>query len=317
MARITAAPTRTGAGKGDGPKARRTTVARRKVTVPDVTRMKAAGQRISMVTAYDATFARILDDGGVDILLVGDSLGMVVLGLDSTLTVTLDEMIYHTRAVVRGCRHALVVADMPFLSYQVSPADAVANAGRLLKEGGAAAVKLEGGITMAATIAAISSVDIPVMGHIGLTPQSVHRMGGFRVQGRRHGREPGNRERLLDDARAVEDAGAFAIVLEGIPLDLGAEITAALGIPTIGIGAGAGCDGQVLVVHDLLGLSERTPTFARRFADLGAETLRAVRSYVGEVRAGTFPSDAESYHSLVPVAEDAPADGSSPSAVQA
>ena len=298
MARFAATQTNGPTQKPGWPKGTRA-----KVTVPDVVRMKAAGRRISMLTAYDASFARILDECGVDILLVGDSLGMVVQGLDSTLPVTMDEMVYHTRAVLRGTRYALVVGDMPFLSYQVSIQEAVANAGRLVKEGGAEAVKLEGGLTMARTIEAITTVDIPVMGHIGLTPQSVHRMGGFRVQGRRHGKGPGNRERLLDDARAVEAAGAFAIVLEGIPLDLAEEITRELTIPTIGIGAGASCDGQVLVIHDLLGLSERTPKFARRFADLRAETARAVRSYIDAVSAGTFPSDAESYHSITPVAQ--------------
>jgi len=298
MARFAATQTNGPTPKPGWPKGTRA-----KVTVPDVVRMKAAGRRISMLTAYDASFARILDECGVDILLVGDSLGMVVQGLDSTLPVTMDEMIYHTRTVTRGSRYALVVGDMPFLSYQVSVQEAVANAGRLVKEGGAEAVKLEGGLTMARTIEAIATVDIPVMGHIGLTPQSVHRMGGFRVQGRRHGKGPGNRERLLDDARAVEAAGAFAIVLEGIPLDLAEEITRELTIPTIGIGAGASCDGQVLVIHDLLGLSERTPKFARRFADLRAETARAVCSYIDAVSAGTFPSDAESYHSIAPVAQ--------------
>lgn len=317
MARITAAPTRPRSRSGAGRRARRPADTGTKVTVPEVVRMKAAGQRITMLTAYDATFARLLDQAGVDILLIGDSLGMVVQGLDSTLPVTLEEMIYHTRAVARGCQHALVLGDLPFLSYQVSPMEAVANAGRLVKEGGAAAVKLEGGTTIAPAIEAISRVDIPVMGHIGLTPQSVHRMGGFRVQGRQRGRGPGSRERLLDDARAVEDAGAFAIVLEGIPLDLASEITAMLSIPTIGIGAGAGCDGQVLVVHDLLGLSERTPKFARPFADLGAATTRAVRAYVDAVNAGTFPTDAESYHSIVPVAGESEDGGTPPSAAQA
>jgi 3-methyl-2-oxobutanoate hydroxymethyltransferase len=273
-----------------------------KVTVPGIMRMKPAGRRISMLTAYDATFASILDTAGVDILLVGDSLGMVVQGLDSTIPVTLEEMIYHTRIVARGRRRALVVGDMPFLSYQVSPTEAVANAGRLLKEGGAEAVKLEGGVTMAPTIEAIATMDIPVMGHIGLTPQSVHRMGGFRVQGRTRGHRAGDRERLLDDARAVERAGAFAVVLEGIPLDLAAEITATLEIPTIGIGAGVACDGQVLVMHDLLGLTEHSPKFARRFADLRTAAGEAVRSYLEAVAAGTFPGDDESYHTLVPVA---------------
>jgi 3-methyl-2-oxobutanoate hydroxymethyltransferase len=207
--------------------------------------------------------------------------------------------------VARGSRRALIVGDLPFLSYQVSAEHAVANAGRFLKEGGAAAVKLEGGVTMARTIEAIASVDIPVMGHIGLTPQSVHRMGGYRVQGRTRGHRAGDRERLLDDARAVEAAGAFALVLEGMPRDLAEEITAMLAIPTIGIGAGPACDGQVLVMHDLLGLTERTPKFARRFADLRAEVLRAARGYVDAVVAGRFPSDEECYHSLLPVAEPA------------
>jgi len=302
MARITAAPTPRSARKASSPPI---ADGRGKITVPDILRVKGQGGRIAMLTAYDATFAAILDAAGVDILLVGDSLGMVVQGLDSTIPVTLDEMIYHTRCVTRGRRRALVVGDMPFLSYQVSPEQAVANAGRMLKEGGAEAVKLEGGVAMARTIEAIARVDIPVMGHIGLTPQSVHRMGGYKVQGRTHGQRAGDRERLVDDARAVEAAGAFALVLEGIPRDLAEEITAMLAIPTIGIGAGPGCDGQVLVLHDLLGLSDRTPKFARRFAELRAEVQRAARGYVEEVGAGQFPSDAESYHSLVPVAEPA------------
>jgi 3-methyl-2-oxobutanoate hydroxymethyltransferase len=278
---------------------------RGKVTVPDVLRTKAAGGRLTMLTAYDATFAGIFDAAGVDILLVGDSVGMVVQGLESTIPVTLEEVIYHTRCVARARPRALVVGDLPFLSYQVSPHDAVANAGRLLKEGGAEAVKLEGGVPMARTIEALAAVDIPVMAHIGLTPQSVHRMGGFKVQGRSRGHRAGDRERLLDDARAVEVAGAFAVVLEGIPRDLAEEITAMLGIPTIGIGAGPGCDGQVLVMHDLLGLSPRSPKFARRFADLRTETMHAVRSYVEQVTRGAFPSEAECYHSLVPVEEPA------------
>jgi 3-methyl-2-oxobutanoate hydroxymethyltransferase len=275
------------------------------VTVPDILRMKAQGHRLTMLTAYDATFAAILDAAGVDILLVGDSLGMVVQGLDSTIPVTLEEMIYHTRLVARGRRRALVVGDLPFLSYQVSPEQAVASAGRLLKDGGAEAVKLEGGVRVARAIEAIAAVDIPVMGHIGLTPQSVHRMGGYKVQGRTHGHRAGDRERIVDDARAVEAAGAFALVLEGIPRDLAEAITGMVAIPTIGIGAGPGCDGQVLVMHDLLGLAERTPKFARRFADLRTEALRAARSWIEEVAAGRCPNDDESYHSLVPVAEPA------------
>ncbi len=268
----------------------------KKVTVPDVARMKAAGERITMVTAYDCAFARLLDQAGVDLLLVGDSLGMVVQGLETTLPVTLDEMIYHTRMVARGAHRALVVGDLPFGAYQTGPTQALESAIRLVKEGGAQAVKLEGGLPMARTIEAIAVIDVPVMGHVGLTPQSVHRMGGHRVQGRRHGHGAGERERVLDDARAVQEAGAFAVVLECIPLDLAAEITAELKIPTIGIGAGAHCDGQVLVLHDLLGLSaDWTPRFAKRYAELGQEVVRAAETYVREVKEGTFPTDAQAF----------------------
>ena len=268
----------------------------KKVTVPDLARMKAAGERITMVTAYDCAFARLLDKAGVDLLLVGDSLGMVVQGLETTLPVTLDEMVYHTRMVARGARRALVVGDLPFGAYQTSPERALESAVRLVKEGGAQAVKLEGGLPMARTIEAIAAIDVPVMGHVGLTPQSVHRMGGHRVQGRRHGRAAGERERVIDDARAVQAAGAFAVVLECIPLDLAAEITAALRIPTIGIGAGSHCDGQVLVLHDLLGLStDWTPRFAKRYAELGQEVVRAAETYVREVKAGTFPTEAQAF----------------------
>jgi len=268
----------------------------KKVTVPDVARLKAAGERITMVTAYDCAFARLLDKAGVDLLLVGDSLGMVVQGLETTLPVTLDEMVYHTRMVARGAQRALVVGDLPFGAYQTSPAHALDSAVRLVKEGGARAVKLEGGLPMARTIEAIAAIDVPVMGHVGLTPQSVHRMGGHRVQGRRHGRAAGERERVIDDARAVQEAGAFAVVLECIPLDLAAEITAELKIPTIGIGAGAHCDGQVLVLHDLLGLStDWTPRFAKRYAELGQEVVRATETYVREVKAGTFPTEAQAF----------------------
>ena len=268
----------------------------KKVTVLDVARMKAAGERITMVTAYDCAFARLLDTAGVDLLLVGDSLGMVVQGLETTLPVTLDEMVYHTRMVARGARRALVVGDLPFGAYQTSPERALESAVRLVKEGGAQAVKLEGGLPMARTIEAIAAIDVPVMGHVGLTPQSVHRMGGHRVQGRRHGRAAGERERVIDDARAVQAAGAFAVVLECIPLDLAAAITAELKIPTIGIGAGAHCDGQVLVLHDLLGLStDWTPRFAKRYAELGQEVVRAAETYVREVKAGTFPTEAQAF----------------------
>jgi 3-methyl-2-oxobutanoate hydroxymethyltransferase len=269
---------------------------RKKVTVPDVLRMKAAGERLTMVTAYDHAFARLLDEAGVELLLVGDSLGMVVQGLPTTLPVTLDEIVYHTRMVVRGRQRALVVGDLPFGSYQASPTQAVESAVRLVKDGGAEAVKLEGGIHMARTIEAIAAIDVPVMGHVGLTPQSVHRMGGHRVQGRRSGRAAGERDRVLDDARAVQAAGAFAVVLECIPLDLAAEITAELTIPTIGIGAGAHCDGQVLVLHDLIGLSDAwTPRFAKRYAEVGREVVRAASAYVEEVKGGAFPSEAQAF----------------------
>jgi 3-methyl-2-oxobutanoate hydroxymethyltransferase len=268
----------------------------KRVTVPEVGRMKAAGERITMVTAYDWTFARLLDEAGVDLLLVGDSLGMVVQGHDTTLPVTLDEMVYHTRMVARGAARAMVVGDMPFGSYQASPEQAVQSAIRLIKDGGAHCVKLEGGVAMAETIARIASVDIPVIGHVGLTPQSVHRIGGHRVQGRRHGSTPGGRERVIEDAKAVEAAGAFAVVLECIPLDLAAEITQALTIPTIGIGAGVHCDGQVLVLHDLVGFNDAwTPRFAKRYAELGREVVRAAQQYVAEVKDGAFPSEAHAF----------------------
>jgi 3-methyl-2-oxobutanoate hydroxymethyltransferase len=268
----------------------------KRVTVPELGRMKTAGEKITMVTAYDWTFARLLDEAGVDMLLVGDSLGMVVQGNETTIPVTLDQMVYHTQMVARGARRALVVGDLPFGSYQASPTQGVESSIRLVKEGAAQAVKLEGGVRMADTIEAIASVDIPVMGHVGLTPQSVHRMGGHRVQGRRRGTQPGGRERVIEDAKAVEAAGAFAVVLECIPLDLAAEITAALTIPTIGIGAGMHCDGQVLVLHDLVGLSENwTPRFAKRYAALGREVVRAAESYVHEVKGGLFPSEAQAF----------------------
>ena len=273
-----------------------------KVTVPEIVRAKAAGRPIVALTAYDFPFARIADEAGVDLILVGDSLGMVVQGFDTTLPVTMDEMVYHTRMVARGRRRALLVADLPFLSYQVSPLEAVANAGRLIKEGGAEAVKLEGGLAVAETIERIASVDIPVMGHIGLTPQSVHRMGGHKVQGRRRGQAPGQRERLIEDALAVETAGAFAIVLEGIPLDLAGEITERLTIPTIGIGAGPRCDGQILVLHDVLGLCDRlSPRFAKRYADLWAEARQAIGAYASDVRGRAFPTAAHSFQSLATV----------------
>jgi len=279
-----------------------------KVTVPGVLESKGK-RRLTMLTAYDFTFSHLADASGVDMLLVGDSLGMVVQGADNTLAVTMDEMVYHTRLVVRGRGRALVVGDMPFLSYQISPTDAVANAGRLIKEAGAEAVKLEGGVNMAETIARLTDVDIPVVGHIGLTPQSVHRMGGHKVQGRRSGNAPGARGRLLKDAKAVEQAGAFALVIEGVPADLAADITAHVSIPTIGIGAGPGCDGQVLVMHDVLGLEQRiSPKFAKRYAELGREAVAAMSTFVGEVRSKAFPTAAHSFSSPRPLRKRASGD---------
>ncbi len=268
--------------------------ARRAFTVPDLASSKANGTRIAMVTAYDAVFARLVDQAGVDIILVGDSVGPVMQGTANTLPVDLDEMAYHTRSVARIQPRALVVGDLPFGSYQVSVPQAVESSVRLMKQG-AGCVKLEGGTAMADTIEHITRVDIPVMGHIGLTPQSYHRMGGHRIQGRRAGYEAGGRERLVEDAFAVEQAGACALVIEGVPHDLAAEITEKLSIPTIGIGAGAGCDGQVLVLHDLLGLTERVFTFTKRYADLGAATIAATTTYIDEVRRGTWPDEAHSF----------------------
>ena len=255
----------------------------RPVTVPEFLAAKAKGRRLTMLTAYDYTMARLLDAAGVDSLLVGDSLGMVVQGQPDSLAVTLDEMVYHTRLVARGVRRALVVADLPFMSYQVSPQQALESAGRLVKEGGAHAVKLEGGVRSAAAVAAITAADIPLVGHIGLTPQSVRRLGGFKVQR--------DADQLLEDARAIEAAGAFALVVECVPAEVGARITAAVKIPTIGIGAGPHCDGQVLVTPDLLGLfDDFRPRFVKQYADLGLALTRAVEEYCREVRAGTFPA---------------------------
>jgi len=267
---------------------------RRKVTVPDLIRWKAQGRRISMITAYDVTFARLVDQAGIDIILVGDSVGMVVQGTDNTIPVNLDDMIYHVRAVARAHTKALVVGDLPFGSYQVSPQQAVQSSIALMKAG-AQCVKLEGGVPMAATIAALTAVDIPVIGHIGLTPQSYHRMGGFRIQGRTEGFEAGGRERILEDAHAVEQAGACAVVVEGVPLDLAAEITAKVSIPTIGIGAGPSCDGQVLVLNDVIGLSDSKYRFVKAYTDIRTPIIDAVRAYVNEVSNGTWPDEAHSF----------------------
>jgi 3-methyl-2-oxobutanoate hydroxymethyltransferase len=277
-----------------------------KVTVPSILQRKSGfpsqdssstqtslPAKITCLTAYDYPTARLLDEAGVDVLLVGDSLAMVVLGYESTLPVTLEEMLHHTRAVRRGTRHALLVADMPYGSYHDDPMEAVRHAVRFVKEAGAEAVKIEGGERRMDLIARLVEAEIPVMGHIGLTPQSVNAFGGFRVQGKTE--EAG--EQLLRDARAVEAAGAFSIVLESIPRELAARITVELRIPTIGIGAGPDCDGQILVIHDLLGLSfGHQPKFARRYADVGEIVSRAAAEYCRDVRQGSFPLDEESYH---------------------
>jgi 3-methyl-2-oxobutanoate hydroxymethyltransferase len=271
-----------------------------KVTVPSILERKSAVSTtnsspatITCLTAYDYPTARLLDEAGVDILLVGDSLAMVVLGYESTLPVTLDEMLHHTRAVRRGTRRALLVADMPYGTYHDDPMEAVRHAVRFVKEAGAEAVKIEGGERRMELITRLVEAEIPVMGHIGLTPQSVNAFGGFRVQGKTE--EAG--DQLLRDARAVEAAGAFAIVLESIPRELAARITAEVRIPTIGIGAGPDCDGQILVINDLLGLSfGHKPKFARRYVDVGAIISQAAQEYCRDVQGGTFPSDDESYH---------------------
>ncbi|MGE4608236.1 MAG: 3-methyl-2-oxobutanoate hydroxymethyltransferase [Myxococcota bacterium] len=262
-----------------------------RVTVPLLARRKSRAEKITMLTAYDFTFASIFDAAEIDILLVGDSLGNVVQGMDTTLPVTLDEVVYHTRMVARAARRALVIGDMPFGSYQISAEEAVRNAIRLVKEGGAHAVKLEGGQHVAASIERIVAAEIPVMGHVGLTPQAVNRMGGHRVQGRG---EKG-RARVIADARAVEEAGAFSVVLEGVPEDLAREITDMLSIPTIGIGAGVHCDGQVLVMHDMLGLTDWSPSFVKQYANLGALASQAARNFAEEVTNSKFPGEAHSY----------------------
>jgi 3-methyl-2-oxobutanoate hydroxymethyltransferase len=267
-----------------------------KVTVPSLAQRKASGDKLVMVTAYDATFARLADAASVDLILVGDSLGMVVQGGGTTLPVTLDEMTYHTRLVSRGTARALVIGDLPFGSYQVSPAQGVESSIRLVKEGGASAVKLEGGTSMADTIEAITRVDVPVFAHIGLTPQSFHRMGGHRVQGREAGAQAGGRDRLIADGKAVEQAGACAVVVEGVPRSLAAELTQSLSIPTIGIGAGPDCDGQVLVMHDVLGLSPNLFKFAKAYANLRAEVVDAFERFAHDVRGGAFPDDEHSFH---------------------
>jgi 3-methyl-2-oxobutanoate hydroxymethyltransferase len=260
------------------------------ITVATLRARKPGGPKIVVVTAYDVTFARLADRAAVDAILVGDSLGMVVQGQSNTLAVTLDEMIYHARAVMRGVTRAHVVVDLPFMSYQVNVEDGMRAAGRVMKESGAHAVKIEGGVEVAPLVARLTAAGIPVMGHVGLTPQSFHQQGGFRVQGRTEGQ----RVKILEGARALADAGAYGMVLEGIPVALADEVTAAVPVPTIGIGAGAGCDGQVLVMHDLLGLDVSwSPRFARRYCELGREIEAAFTRYGDDVRSGAFPGEKE------------------------
>ncbi|MBS1856665.1 MAG: 3-methyl-2-oxobutanoate hydroxymethyltransferase [Acidobacteria bacterium] len=263
-----------------------------RVRVPDLHEMKRSRRKIAMLTAYDATMAGILDSAGVDVLLVGDSLGMVVMGEDTTIGVTLDMMVHHCRAVARGASRALLVADLPFLTYHTSAAEAIRNAGRLMQEGRAAAVKVEGGAPCAGIVRALTEAGIPVMGHLGLLPQHVHQLGGFRAVGKSRDEA----EQVLAGAQAVEEAGAFAVVLESVPAELARRVTGAVSIPTIGIGAGPHCDGQVLVSYDAFGLYQGfVPRFVKRYAELGSAMAVAARNYIDEVRGGTFP---EAEHSI-------------------
>ena len=272
-------------------------------TVLDVQRFKAEGRRFPMLTAYDYTTAKLLDQAGIPLLLVGDSLAMVMLGHDNTLPVTLDEMIHHARAVVKGAPNALVVGDMPFMTYHLSPEQAIESAGRFMKEAGVHAIKVEGGGRVVEITRRLTDMGVPVMGHLGLTPQFVHQFGGFKVQGR----TPDKAARILADAKALEEAGAFSLVLEGVPDDLAGRVTSALHIPTIGIGAGAACDGQVLVIHDLLGLTTgRTAKFVKKYADLGAEIQKAAQAFAKEVEEGVFPDAEHSYGSHAPSLVAAP-----------
>ncbi|MBI2829856.1 MAG: 3-methyl-2-oxobutanoate hydroxymethyltransferase [Chloroflexi bacterium] len=262
-----------------------------RVTISQVREMKQKGERIAMLTAYDYTTAKIVDEVGVPLILVGDSLGMVVLGYETPIPVTMDVMIHHTKAVVRGTSKAMIIGDMPFMTYHVSTEDALRNAARFIQEGGCQTVKLEGGVTVADKVKRIVQCGIPVMGHIGLTPQSVNQLGGWRVQGK----TPETASQLLKDALALEDAGAFAVVLEQVPTPLATLISKKLSIPTIGIGAGDGCDGQVLVIHDVFGLSDRVPKLAKRYANIGNIMRQAVTQYFSEVKEGKFPTAEQSF----------------------
>jgi 3-methyl-2-oxobutanoate hydroxymethyltransferase len=261
-------------------------------TILDIKKMKVQGEKITVLTAYDYGMASILDESDIDIILVGDSLGMVVLGYDTTLPVTMEDMLHHTKAVSRATQNALIVADMPFLSYQISPAAALANAGRFLQEANAQAVKLEGGREYAEPVQKIVSAGIPVMAHLGLTPQSIHQIGGYKVQGKKEDAA----RKIIEDAKILEEAGAFSLVLECIPEGLAFEITHSLTIPTIGIGAGVNCDGQVLVINDMLGIYDRfTPKHVKKYANLNLEIKKAVKTYIAEVKHGTFPDSEHSF----------------------
>jgi len=261
-------------------------------TILDIKKIKENGEKIAMLTAYDFGMACLIDEADIDIILVGDSLGNVVLGYENTLPVTMADMLHHTKAVVRGAQKALIVADMPFMSYQVSPQDALANAGRFLQEAGAQAVKLEGGKEQSEAVYKITSSGIPVMAHLGLTPQSIHQMGGYKVQGKKEDAA----QKIMSDAKILEDAGAFSLVLECVPEKLAQDITSAISIPTIGIGAGVHCDGQVLVVNDMLGMYERmTPKFVKKYANLSADIKNAVKTYIAEVKKSSFPDDEHSF----------------------
>lgn len=263
-----------------------------KITIQDFLKKKVEQKKITMLTAYDYPFAKIVDEAGIDAIIVGDSVGMVVQGLENTLPVTMDEMIYHTNIVSRAVKNAMVIGDLPFMSYQASVEEAVRNAGRFLKDAGASAVKIEGGAEVAQHIRAMTKSDIPVMAHIGLTPQSIHRMGGYKIQGKTEE----SAKKLLEEAHIAEDAGAFSLLLEAIPKGLALKITEELSIPTIGIGAGPYCDGQVLVLHDVIGLFERfLPKFAKRYANLKDEALKAIIAYKEEVEKGIFPSEEQSF----------------------
>ena len=266
------------------------------ITVKDILQKKREKKKITALTAYDYPFAKILDEAGIDIILVGDSLGNVILGYENTLPVSMDEMIHHAKAVGKAVKNALLIGDLPFMSYQASQNRCMENAGRFIKEAGVKAVKLEGGKSVAEKIETLNGVGIPVMGHVGLTPQSIHKFGGYKVQGK----DKTSEEQILKDAEAIEKAGAFSIVLEGIPYTLAKKITEALSIPTIGIGAGPYCDGQILVTHDLLGMSgESKPKFVRRYAETGKDILKAVTEYKDDVQHGSFPSIEESYKKTV------------------